>query len=776
LDGRKTFMKQLTRPIHRLGLFLSLVLLLIELGSTSARAQAGATVRSIEVQYAGPKTVSLEKILSQMRTAVGQPYSDAVVEQDIRNLYKTGDLQNVRIFGQPEGDGVKVVVVVQTRSIVREIEIAGASRFSAKKVRGEVKIKLNAPVSEDALEEGRQKIIELYQRHGYNEATVQYRLETDESRGTSRVVYTINEGEKGAVSAVRFEGNTAFNDRTLRKQMKTKAKSIIYFLDKSGRLDETQFQADLDSIREWYQNHGYVDVEVKDIRKERVNGRMTLVIVVHEGVQYHVGKITITGYKVTTEEKVRALLKMKEGRVYSPKALKDDAKSLVDAYGAGGYVDLTITPQSVPAGAGRIDVTYSIEEGSRSFVQRINIVGNSRTKDKVIRREILIIPGDVFNTVRVETSKKRLENLGYFSKVETYPQDTDVAGRKDLTVEVEEKRTGALNFGAGFSTIDSLVGFVELTQGNFDLLNWPTFTGAGQKFRAKVQYGTERKDFLIGLTEPYFLDRPLSLGGEAFYSEATFLSSVYSQRNYGFTIDARKPINPFLSISLDYRLEDIELFNVEAGVSSLILAEEGARLKSQVGTSIFWDTRDNPFLTRIGHRVVFSPYIAGGFLGGDTQIYGFDIEGSQYFRLWWDTILLLNGEVATVDTWGNGDRVPIFDRLFLGGSNNLRGFNYRDVGPKDANGEPLGGQSLARATVEYTFPIIEHVRGAVFYDIGLLDSRPNDFGTDHVASDVGFGLRLDLPIGPLRIDYGIPVRKNGNDSSGKFNFNVGYQF
>src|SRR5438132_1688092 len=247
-------MKQLTRPINRLALSLSLVLLLIELGSTSAYAQAGATVRSIEVQYAGPKTVSREKILSQMRTAVGQPYSDTMVEQDIRNLYKTGELQNVRIFGQPEGDGVKVVVIVQTRSIVREIEIAGASRFSAKKVRSEVKIKLNAPVSEDALEEGRQKIIELYQRHGYNEATVQYHLETDESRGTSRVIYTINEGEKGAVSAVRFEGNTAFSDRTLRKQMKTKAKSIIYFLDKSGRLDETQFQADLDSIREWYQN------------------------------------------------------------------------------------------------------------------------------------------------------------------------------------------------------------------------------------------------------------------------------------------------------------------------------------------------------------------------------------------------------------------------------------------------------------------------------------------------------------------------------------------
>jgi outer membrane protein insertion porin family len=751
-------------------------LFLAQFGGTSAYAQAGATIRSIEVQYAGPKTVGQEKILSQMRTAVGQPYSDTVVEEDIRNLYKTGQIQNVRIFGEPSADGVKVVVVVQTRSIVNEIEIAGATRFKPQKIRGEIKIKLNVPASEGTLAEARQKIIDLYRRFGYNDVSVEYRIDTDESRGLSRLVFTINEGEKGTVSRVRFEGNTAFSDRTLRHQIKTKGKTLISFLDKSGRLDETQFQEDLDHVREWYQNHGYVDVEIKDVRKERMNGRMTLVIAVNEGVKYHVGKIAFAGFKVTTEDKLRAAIKMKEGAVYSPKALKDDAKALADGYGSGGYVDVDLRPQSTPAGPGLIDITYNVQEGVRSFVQRINIIGNTRTKDKVIRREVLITPGDVFSTTRVETSKKRLDNLGYFSKVETYPQDTDVPGRKDLTIEVEEKRTGALNFGAGFSTVDNLVGFVELTQGNFDIMNWPTFTGAGQKFRTKIQYGTQRKDFLISLTEPYFLDRPLSVGGQAFYSEADFLSSIYSQRNYGFALDVRKPINPFLAISFDYRLEDIELFDVDPFVSQEILLEEGAQLKSQIGATLYWDTRDSQFLTRTGHRVVYSAYIAGGFLGGDTQIYGFNLEGSQYFHLWWDTILLLNAEFATVSTWGSGDRVPIFDRLFLGGSNNLRGFNFRDVGPKDINGEPLGGKSLARATVEYTFPIIEHVRGAVFYDIGLLDSSANQFGTGHVASDVGIGVRLDLPIGPLRIDYGIPIERDGNSNDGKFNFNVGYQF
>jgi outer membrane protein insertion porin family len=228
--------------------------------------------------------------------------------------------------------------------------------------------------------------------------------------------------------------------------------------------------------------------------------------------------------------------------------------------------------------------------------------------------------------------------------------------------------------------------------------------------------------------------------------------------------------------TLGYRLEDMEIYNVSSGASSLIKAEEGARVRSEILTSLVFDRRDSPLLTRHGQRISVSPYIAGGFLGGDTQIYGFDVEASQYFHLWWDNILLFNGEVATVNTWGSGDRVPIFDRLFLGGSNNLRGFDYRDVGPKDSNGEPLGGKSLARATIEYTFPIVAKARGAIFYDTGFVHADAYDFSGDHVASDVGVGIRLDLPIGPLRIDYGIPIQRDGNSSSGKFNFNVGYQF
>lgn len=784
------------------------------LGVASSPGQSGPpTVRSISVEYSGPATVSKERILAQMRTAIGQPYSDQVVEQDIRQLYTTGSIRNVRIYAQPQGDGVKVIVAVQTRAVVREIEIDGAHKVSAKRLRKDMTIKINSSVNEEAMESGRQKIIETYQGRGFTDINVQYRVDPiDEQRGTARVVYTIDEGTKGAVKQVSFDGNAHFSDGMLRKQMKTRGKSLIAFIDKSGRLDESQLQRDLDSIKEFYQNHGYIDVEVTEVRKERRGGPLIITISVVEGTQYHVGRMALSGYKMTNEEKLRKLLKMKEGDIYSPKQLREDAKAIADAYGSGGYVDLLVVPQGAPAGPGKINVSYKIEEGNRSFVQRITIVGNTRTKDKVLRREVLIAPGDVFNTVRVDVTKKRLENLGYFSKVETYPEETGVPGRKDLVIQVEEKRTGSLSFGGGFSTIDQLVVFVELTQGNFDIMNWPGFTGAGQKFRVRAQVGTQRKDFILAVTEPFFLDQRLSLGGQAFFTEANYLSSVYDQRNYGIALEARKPLLPYTYLTLGYRLEDIEIFNIESGASPEIQAEKGSRVKSTVSSSLVFDKRDNPNLTRRGQRISFSPYLAGGFLGGDTQIYGGDLEASQYFHLPWDFILLFNAEAAVVDVWNRSETrtidifvqrldpitgkplkdaqgnfildpgtkeisaVPIFDRLYLGGSNNLRGFAFRDVGPRDEHGEPLGGQSMARGTVELTFPIIEKARGAIFYDTGFVNADPYDFGTSHVASDVGVGLRLDLPIGPLRVDYGIPVERDGRSSSGRFNFNVGYQF
>jgi outer membrane protein insertion porin family len=445
-------------------------------------------------------------------------------------------------------------------------------------------------------------------------------------------------------------------------------------------------------------------------------------------------------------------------------------------YGALGYVDLHVGASADPGNGNVMNVQFKIEEGVQSYVEHVNITGNTRTKDKVVRREVLVAPGEVFNTVRVDASKQRLLNLNYFSKVDVYPSDTLVPGRKDLNILVEEKRTGSFNFGAGFSSIDSLIGFAEVTQGNFDITRPPYFTGGGQKFRMRAQFGLKRKDFILGLTEPYFLDYKISVGGEIYYRDATFVSSVYAERRYGFDLTARKSLTDFTFVRLGYKLEDAEIHSVDSSASDEIKSEEGAKLKSELSGGITYDTRDSVFLTRKGERVTFDTYISGGFLGADVQNYGWDLRGTKYFHLPWDTILTFDGEVATANTWGNGDEVPIYDRLYLGGANNLRGFKFRDVGPKDENNEPIGGSTMARFTAEYTVPIVEKVRGAFFYDVGFVNAKEYQFGGG-VGADVGIGVRLDLPIGPVRIDYGIPVEHDSSTGgNGHFNFNIGYQF
>ena len=747
-----------------------------------AQQQTGVppTVKGIDVQFAGPAQISKEKVLANMRTRVGRPYNEAVVEEDIRNLYNTGNVSNVRIFGEPVADGVKVIVVIQAKASITEVILNGVEQVKANRIRKEITAKPGDALNEAALEQDRQKILAYYATKGFGDVDVKYTTDVNEKTSSARVTFTITEGAKTIVRSVKFEGNSAISTGDLKKAIKTGPKTIMSpmsFFNKQSKLSNDQVEADVAALRDLYQSRGYMDAQIGAPRLDRTgSGKVDVVFSVKEGQQYRVGKVTISGAQVFTLDELTKKAKVKTGEVYSPQAMRADVKTIQDLYGSRGYIDFNAGAQTSPSGGNTMDVSFNIDEGVQSYVEHINITGNTRTKDKVIRREIAVAPGEVYNTVRVDASKARLLNLNYFSKVEAYPAETIIPGRKDLNLQVEEKRTGSFNFGAGFSSIDSLLGFVEITQGNFDALGWPRFTGAGQKFRIRAQYGTRRQDFIISLTEPYFMDREISVGAELFYRQASFVSSVYDERRYGMALNARKRLGTFTAGHVGYRLENIGIQNVDEDASQTIKNEQGDRLKSEINTGVTYDTRDSVFLTRKGEKLTLEAYVAGGFLGGDTDIYGWDLEGAKYFSLPWDGILIFNGQVANVTTWSGGDRVPIFDRLYLGGSNNLRGFKFRDVGPKDEDGEPIGGSSLWRATVEYTFPIADKIRGAVFYDVGSVSADAYSF-SGSVNSDVGIGVRLDLPIGPIRIDYGIPISSDEfNDSSGKFNFGIKYDF
>jgi len=767
---------------------LFFVAALLATTAISLRAQTaplqGPIVKQIEVQYVGPESMSKDRVLSNLATQVGQPYSERTVEQDIRSLYATGTVANVRMFGEPFEDGVKVTVLLQGRPIVAEVLIEGAEQITQPRVRKEISVKPGQSLSEEKIEDDRRKILKLYNDRNYSDVDVQYKIE-DLPDNKARVIFSITEGPKLIVKKITFIGNYSVKDKDLRAAMKTKVQDLIWFFDKSGRLISSQLDEDRASLKLLYQNRGFADVDIADVATQTLDNEkdgVEIVITIQEGIQYRVNAITLDGVNLVPKEQMLGILKMREGSLFTPKGLADDLNAMRTFYGQRGYIEADAIPQVTPAGQGAVDILYKIDERVQSYVNLINIQGNSRTKDKVIRRELAIKPGEIYDTTLVDVSKKRLENLSYFSNISMTPSDTVVPGRKDLNVIVDEKRTGSFNFGAGFSTIDSLIGFAELQQTNFDLFDWPHFVGGGQRFRIRLQYGLQRADYTISWTEPWFLGYKLSFGVEGYYHEANFLSSVYNQSNLGVAFQLRKPITTFLSVTGEYRIEQIKIFDVnDDDTGQFIQDSAGTYTRGALSGSLIYDSRDDLFLTRKGDYVNLTGFAASNYLGGTVNDYGINLQATKYFSLPWDTILTLKGEVAAVDTLqgdnNGGLGVPIFDRLYLGGANNMRGFDYREVGPKDNKGNPIGGNSLAYGTVEWSFPIITRIRGSLFTDWGFVNGGSYDFSTSNVNGDIGFGLRVELPIGPVRVDYGIPViHDQYNGGSGKFNFNVGYQF
>ena len=689
--------------------------------------------------------------------------------------------------------------------------IEGSEAVHDSKIRKEITTKPGDPLSDEKISDDRQKILKLYEDRNYTDVTVEPKTsELPDKR--IRVTFVINEGPKLVVRRISFTGNDSVLPKDLLKVMKTKTANILSFLTKAGRLTPSQMDEDKEAIRNLYQNRGFSDVAITDVQTQRLpDGKgIDLVFAISEGTQYRVAKLAIDGATIASPADLARYLKMREGSLYTPDGMGADLKKLRDFYGSRGYVDAVVQPQVAPSGQGQVELTYRIDEGVQSYVNLVNIQGNTKTKDKVIRRELAVQPGGIFDTTLVDVSKTRLMNLNYFSKVDTVPVDTLVPGRKDLDVIVEEKKTGSFNFGAGFSSIDSLVGFAELQQSNFDLFNWPYFTGAGQRFRVRAQYGLQRQDFTLSLTEPWFMGYKVSVGGEFYYHAATFLSTVYSQSNLGGALQARKALTPFTALRGEYRLENIKIYNLTGnygngqGVTEQ-QQQQGAiqnagnsspYTKSCLLGGLDFDNRDSLFLTRRGQSVNFTTFIAGGGLGGNVQDYGLNLEAKKYFPLPWDMILLTKGSVGVVNTWGSGTKggtntPPIFDELYLGGANDMRGFSFREVGPKDFYGNPIGGSTSVYGTAELTFPIIPRLRGAIFTDWGWVNANSWDFSPASVTTsanglsytsgglngDVGIGARIELPIGPIRIDWGYPVMCDSwNKSNGQFNFNVGYTF
>ncbi len=753
-------------------------------------------VREIEVRFDGPATVNKAVVLANIQTAVGRPISEQLIQQDVRDLINTGYFFDVRVSRETVANGVSVIYEVTGKATIKEMIIEGNQYFKQVRVQRDLKQKVGDIYDERKAHDDAQKLVETYQKAGFMDAKVEPEASIDRDTGKAIVRFKITEGPRVFLKRIVFDGVKAVPVKKLLKLMKTRHRWWGSWMAGTGVIKNEQLQEDLDSLRDYYRSQGYLDMAIKGTHIERVTPKwMILHVSVFEGVQYRVGTVTIEGNKLFPTTSLEKQLKMTHDHILTPAGMEADTKALQDYYGGRGYIDTTVRTTRTPSTeAGHIDLTYSIHEGELTYIEKIQIRGNTKTKDKVIRRELAVVPGQVFDMVRVDKSAERLRNLGYFSKVETTPYPTDVPNRKDLVVTVEEQRTGSVTFGAGFSSVDSLVGFVEVTQGNFDLFNWPNFTGGGQKLRIRTQVGFKRQDYILSYTEPWFMDQKLALGVDLFHNTSSYYSTKYKEQRTGGDLRLEKALSEFLRGQVEYSIQDIGV-NVDKTASTQLRMENGSKIRSAVEVSLTYDTRDSVFLTTRGNRTELSAEVAGGAFGGDVSVYKLNAKTSFFFPLFNGHVLQLMGATGVAEAYGAssvGDQliveqtdlsvfkpngVPIFDRYFLGGPNSLRGFGYQDVSPKDVDGESVGGNTYANGTAEYTFPIVERIRGALFFDAGNVWRDSYQYGLKGLKADVGIGVRLNLPIGPLRLDYGYPIMTDKTSGhSGKIQFSVGYQF
>jgi outer membrane protein insertion porin family len=803
--------------------------LLLGCGQAVWAQTTGPKIDRVDIKFVGPASVSEQFIRSNIRVKAGDVYLPNSTQDDVRSLYSTGQFYNIRVTAnQADDGGVILTFIVQSRPRISEIKIEGNKKLSNSKLRKKITVKVGQPLDEEKLFTDVQEMKKLYEKYGYPDTQVKYVLDIDENAGRGSVTFQIKESPKVKIRAIEFVGASAFSQKELRKQIKTKRHWMWSWLTGNGVFKQDQFDDDKDALTEFYRSHGYLDFEIKDVKFEHpAAGKMVIVFDIFEGKQYKVGTVKFSGNKVFSDEDIRKGLQyvydyehlkgklgphglpMDSGDVFTSDGLSKDATAMEDFYGSKGYIGVqlgtTLQILRIPdVDTGTMDLQFQIDEGQKTYVEQINIRGNVKTKDSVIRRELAISPGEVFDMMRVKISKQRLEGLQYFDKVDAEPEPTDppIAGRENLDINVEEENTGNFTLGAGINSDSGLVGFAEITQGNFDLFHPPTFTGGGQKLRLFIQVGTEEQDYELQFTEPWFLNRKLALGVDLYRHQYDFDSphNIFDETRTGVGLSLKRALwSDFSSATVGYTLEDVGI-NLNSGfhgfeknfpnlpitrnVPQAILDQTGDHLFNRFNATLAYDTRNSNQLPNHGQRTE----VDTEFSVGDSTFYKLELKSDWFFPgLFKGHVIEISGSSGVADSLSSGD-VPFYDRYYLGGLYNLRGFKYRNIGPREpfdptapkVAEDPIGGDSYWFGSIEYSVPIIEEdsgvdLRFAVFYDAGSVAADPYSF-SGPFDDNWGVGIRLNIPhLGPLRLDYGIPIHHDSNNgSSGQFQFGVGY--
>ncbi len=733
----------------------------------------------LDLQIAGNKNVSESAIVAKIKTRPDQIFSQQMIDEDIKRLYATGFFTDVAVDAKEETDGIVIIFYVKEAPYIDGVIFKGNRIFREDKLVKWIKTTGGQFFDKWQLKTDIEEIKLKYQEKGFADAAIDYDLDMDPDNDKTIVIINIDEGIRVRIRKIELSGVESFKKKKVLKLLKTRTKTWF----RSGAYKEDVFREDLSRIEDFYKREGYLDIEISDATSFDKKGRMILTIEVDEGKQYKVGDITLEGNDIFPLNDIKSSLSLQKESVFSYDHLKFDTQSLQDFYFNKGYIKAQIeTIPVINSDTGLVDIKYSVIENEIHYLNRVDIKGNTKTKDMVIRRELKMYPGEQFDGSKIKRSRQRLENLGYFEEIDFDILPTEEENKEDLLVRVKESKTGEFSFGAGYSSVDEFIGFIELSQRNFDIANPPTFTGGGQRVTLRTEMGTTRNDYELSFTEPWIFGYPYLFGFDVYQHSRERESDIgydWDEERQGVSLRLGREISEYNSLYLRTRFDKVDISNVATDVSDALKDEAGEKNIYAIKLTFARDKRDNIFDPTEGYYFSSSVENAGSFMSGDVDFLRQTNQFSYFLSLHKKWVLNFRLNSGIIDTQGDTSSVPLYERLFAGGAYSIRGYDERSVGPKDTTktSDPVGGEALLVGNVELTIPVFENIKGAFFYDIGNVWEKKDDFASGGYKSSIGCGLRLNTPIGPIKLDYGYPLDSSDDDSdSGKVHFSMGHKF
>jgi outer membrane protein insertion porin family len=750
-----------TRGGARLSIFLlGLAFVLAAVPVVAQNQTRPVLVKEITVQ--GNRRVQEAVILGKIQTKIGTTFNPSQLTDDLRAIFTLGFFDDVQLKIEDFEGGVRVVFVVMERPFVRDVDFVGNKKLNTNELQDKIDLRLGSVYNPVEVQKSKEKLQDFYESEGYFEVQITPEVEKF-ADGDVKVVFVINEGRRITIDRIVIRGSKGLTDKQIKEVLATQEREwwILH-----GKLQRQRLDEDVERILALYNDHGYIQARVEgyDMAVDREKALVTLTFTVVEGPQYHVNQVTITGVTLFPEHEVRRLVRLKPGDVYSRSKLRDSLREITDLYSTIGRAAAEITPKTDQnPGMATVGLTIEVNEGPEVYVERINITGNTRSQDKILRREIPMAEGDLFTLQRLQKARQRLINLGYFERVDVSTKPGSDKTKIIVNVEVTERPTGIFSIGGGFSSVDSFVGTIDLAQRNF--------LGRGWEAALRIRAGSVTQQGIISFTDPWLFDRPLSGGFDLFLTNREF--TEYDYASLGGGVRLSHPFAEYWRWHTGYRLSRDDISNVSNTASQALKDEEGVRITSMVSGTITRESRDNLLAPTRGGFTSFNVDFAG--LGGDSKFIK-TIASTSYFKpIWLDHIVSGRTEAGYVFGWSD-DPVPLFERFYLGGPNTLRMFKFREVSPKDETGERTGGTSEVLANAEYIIPLPYGIRIAAFFDVGNVYGFATPFDITNLRYGIGAGLRWNSPFGPLRIEYGIKLDRKEGEDFGALQFSVGSPF